>query len=129
MRVIDMQAAEGCVPLGRWCEALAGAGRIALRLPAEVTYLQAFDVEVRVQGSGLADAREILVGFDMAGMNMGVNRIRLSRIATHDASSIWRGSTLLPVCASGRSDWQAVVSAAGPHDTWRASFDFTVSKQ
>ncbi len=54
-------------------------------------------------------AREVAIGFEMEGMEMGPNRYRLVR----EPEGLWRARVLLPVCVSGRRDWLMVVEIDG----------------
>ncbi|UCE89608.1 MAG: hypothetical protein JSW10_01875 [Pseudomonadota bacterium] len=128
-RIIELSAPADCIPLGNWCRARDSKRDIALRLPAVVTYLREFEVEVRVRSAGETGPGEVTVTFEMAGMNMGMNRIRLHPAATGAEPSIWIGKAMLPVCASGRTDWQAIVSAGNGQRSYRVVFGFEAAKR
>ena len=94
---------------------------LALGLGQSVVPLQAFPVTVSVQGAEAAGLRSVELAFTMQGMDMGILRTPLLR----QADGSWRGRGLLPVCAAGRSDWLATVTATGADgERYRAQFAF-----
>lgn len=117
-----LQIEMDCDSALRVCAARSDALDIALQLGPPVRPMQAFEIQVRsLRGPLGADAR-VDVQFQMRAMDMGINRYRLA-IA---ADGVWRGTAILPVCASGRSDWiaQLDIRAGGRH--WIAELPFTV---
>lgn len=51
----------------------------------------------------------ISVEFDGTAMSMGFNRVNLQA----DAAGIFRGTAILPVCATGAMRWQAILRVDG----------------
>lgn len=82
---------------------LPDGGRLELSiLPRPIPLLTTLQVEVKLAGSA-ADRVELdLAGVDMA---MAPNRTQLGRAAP----GIYRGAATLPVCVSGKMQWQARV--------------------
>lgn len=106
----------------RACAARSDSVDIALQLGPPVRPMQVFTIQVRtLRGTLGADAR-VDVQFQMRDMDMGINRYRLAI----DADGVWRGSALLPVCSSGRSDWIAQVEISTAKRRWTAELPFTV---
>lgn len=83
------------------CTASAGGLSVAVQFGDTPRALQPFPVSLKTIGRETAQA--VYVSFVMQGMDMGLNRYRLSG----DAMSAWRGDITLPICVSGRSDWIA----------------------
>ncbi len=111
----------GCRPIGVPCSATHARLQLALGLGQSVSPLQAFPVTVSVQGAEAAGLRSVELAFTMQGMDMGILRTPLLR----QADGSWRGRGLLPVCAAGRSDWLATVTATGADgERYRAQFAF-----
>ncbi len=60
------------------------------------------------------------VDFEMAGMDMGLNRYRLEA----GDRETYRAKVMLPVCVSGRRDWIARVQVVTEGRVYRAEFPF-----
>lgn len=101
-------ATAGCNPQESPCTVRGDGWTVTLRLPPVVRPLERFPVQVRLAGAAAA-AGGVAVRFDMAGMDMGVNRFGLSR----QADGSWQGQAMLPACASGSGDWRVTVEVAG----------------
>jgi hypothetical protein len=82
-----------------------------------VRALQGFPIRVLVRG---AEVHSVTVEFSMPSMDMGRNRYRLSR----QASDVWAGNVILPVCSSGRRGWVAKVEVETPRERLTARFPF-----
>lgn len=91
-----------CASLVSGCAAMAG--QVTVRTDAAPAPLQPFQVTVSAP-----QARELAIEFRMQGMDMGQNRYRLLR----QADGAWTGRVTLPVCVSGRRDWQMIVDVDG----------------
>lgn len=110
----------GCDPQSQPCVAGGEPTALVLRFPDKVRLMAPFPVEVRLQG---ATAAAVVVAFEMRDMDMGVNRTAL---ALGD-DGVWRGEAVLPICRSGRADWQAVVEAQSEAGVLRARYGFEVA--
>jgi len=113
-----------CQPELAPCSVSLGDRRIGFFLPKKTVYLQVFPVEISLAGFAGSQPDSVSVRFEMPGMNMAGNQVQLSVNNGH-----WRGRAMLPVCTSGRSDWQAVVDVKVKEKTYRAVFDFVVSEK
>ena len=103
------------------CSAGTESVRVDLALGPGVPLMQPFPVRVSLRLPSAGRARQVLVDFRMIGMDMGRNEYRLTRAG----DGTWQGVATLPVCTTGRSDWQAVVkveTASGRR--YRAVFPF-----
>jgi len=117
-------AERDCDPAQRACGARGEDLRLQLRLGPPVTMLRTFPVTVQVHPHSAFAVHRVEVNFAMVGMDMGVNRYRLA--SARDGR--WEGSALLPVCASGRSDWMVTVALAGPDGRREARFGFQAGR-
>jgi hypothetical protein len=91
-----------CADLTRGC-ALVEKG-IEVRADRSPSTLNPFTLNVRAQG-----ARQVHAEFVMQGMEMGLNRYRL----TLGENGLWQGRVTLPVCVSGRRDWVLILDVDG----------------
>lgn len=96
--------------------------QLSFFFPKKALYLQAFPVEVFVSGFNEKKLESIRVRFEMLEMNMGFNQVQLS--ANKD---LWSANAMLPLCASGRSDWKAIIDVSVEEKIYRAVFNFEVS--
>lgn len=79
-------------------------GRVYFSLePRDLPVLAPLQIEVRLEGM---TARALEVDFAGTDMNMGYNRVTLTR---EDESGRWRGQTRLPVCVREVMGWEARV--------------------
>jgi hypothetical protein len=82
---------------------LPGGGRIELSIePRPIPLLRPLSLVVRVEG---LDARMVEIDFTGVDMNMGYNRPELKR----ENGNRFTGQATLPVCITGRMEWQAMV--------------------
>ncbi len=111
-----------CRPWNGWCEARTGGLGLRLRFEGPAAPLRRF--RVRVEARGPARPEAVSVRFEMPGMEMGQQPVALAP----DGAGGWSGEAVLPVCATGRTDWVAVVRArAGAGGGgWVARFPFIV---
>ena len=78
------------------------------------------EVEITVSLPGYAGAAAPRVDLSMAGMEMGRNRVDLSR----GPDGRYRGTGVIVQCPSGRNEWEATVTAPG---AGKAVFRFAVA--
>ena len=95
--------------------------QIQFLLPNKAFYLQMFPVEVFLTGFDKKKVESVSVQFEMPGMDMGFNQIQLS---VHKQA--WYGKTILPLCASGLSDWNATVDVKSEEKIYRATFALVI---
>lgn len=114
-----LQADAACNPIQVTCEAREGPIVLSLRLDPSAQALKPFRITVSVHGMA---PDTVTADFNMPRMDMGRNRYQLGR---GDGGN-WIANVILPVCASGRNDWEAVVSAVHSGAGVRASFPFHI---
>jgi len=113
-----------CQPELAPCSVRLAGRQLRFSLPKKAFYLQIFPVEVLLTGFTRNEIEAVSVRFEMPGMNMARNQVQLS---VNDG--LWRGRVMLPVCISGRSDWQAIVDVKAEGKTYRAIFSFVVAEK
>jgi nitrogen fixation protein FixH len=78
------------------------------------------EIDFSVSLPGYAGSASPSVDLSMTGMEMGRNRVDLSR----EADGRYRGTGVIVRCPSGRNDWEATVTAPG---AGKAVFHFAVA--
>ena len=78
---------------------------IKVLLDQNIYYLRPFIIKADGKTKNNAYLENIIVNFEMNGMNMGVNRFSLKNKALLNDKQHWQGKALLPVCVIGRADW------------------------
>jgi len=121
--VINFPSSD-CQPELVPCSVSLAGRQIRFSLPEKVFYLQIFPVQVLLTGFAANEVESVTVRFEMKAMDMGFNRVKL---LANDG--LWHGRTMLPVCTSGRSDWQALVDVKVKEKTYRAIFSFVVAEK
>ncbi len=106
------------------CSVSLSGRQVRFSLPEKAFYLQTFPVQVLLAGFAGNEVESVTVRFEMNGMDMGFNQVKL---LANDG--LWHGRTMLPVCTSGRSDWQAVVDVKVKEKIYRAIFSFVVAEK
>jgi len=111
-----------CRPWAAPCEARTGGLGLRLRFEGPAVPLRRF--RVRVEARGPARPEAVDVRFEMPGMAMGQTPLVLAP----DGAGGWSAEAVLPVCATGRTDWVAVVRvrAGAEGEGWVARFPFAV---
>lgn len=97
-------------------------GDIALRFPEGAYYMQRFEAELTLAKATELDG--VTLDLQMSGMDMGRNRFWLSPAG----EGIWRGELLLPICVTGRVDWQVRVQLDRDERRYEAVFPLNVTR-
>ncbi len=108
-----------CVPQAG-CRLQLGSLVVALKFGADAQALRPFPVQVNVESQSPVDA--VGLAFSMRGMAMGQNHYQLIKRAPQR----WEGSITLPVCVSGRSDWEATLRIATSAGEYQAQLPFVL---
>lgn len=119
-RVLPMTVEAGCDAAAGPCGAEGEDLSIRFRLGSPVRPLSRFDIELFAEGPSAGRIDRVEVWFEMADMDMGLNRYRLDA----RGKGRWTGVAMLPVCTSGRSDWLARVRIGQGRRTHEALFPF-----
>lgn len=93
-----------CADLASGCATRLHGRDISVGLSGLVQPLKPFQVWVKAAG-----ARKVQARFTMAGMDMGFNLYTL-RV---DAAGVFRAGVTLPICVTGRRDWNMTVEIDG----------------
>ncbi|MCG6886319.1 MAG: hypothetical protein LJE74_03845 [Proteobacteria bacterium] len=129
-KVHRLSVAADCNPiLVAGCTASDSRHVIELQLDTDTRYLKPFDIQVKTQGFKDTIVKSVSVEFNMVNMDMGLNRFRLQQVDQQVAGSVYRGQGMLPVCVTGRVDWQARVEVEMDDATYQAIFDVTITKR
>lgn len=101
---------------------ISGGGSVQLSIkPHNIPPLKELQLEVVTQG---LDARAVEVDFSGIDMNMGFNRPKL----TQEATGLFRGEGLLPVCVRGSMEWESKVLVQTGEGIVAVPFRFLVRK-
>lgn len=115
---VEAQATDCDVALSR-CQLEIDGLQVSLTLEKGLAALKPFTITAEIQGGeGIA---KVIMDFQMVGMEMGPNRYSL--IAVDGAQ--WRGTATLPVCATSRTEWLAIMEFAHASNTYSLRFPFT----
>jgi len=119
-RVLPMTVDADCDAAAGICSAQGEDLSVRFRLVPPVQPLSRFDIELVAEGASAGRIDRVEVWFEMADMDMGLNRYRLDA----RGNGRWTGVAMLPVCTSGRSDWVARVRVGQGRRTHEALFPF-----
>lgn len=97
------------------CRFELGGEALALRFSESPRPMRPFAMEVEAPRAVAVEA-----DFSMPGMDMLPNRYRLARAP----GGHWRATVVLPVCVSGREDWQLALTVGDR----RVSVPFTTGR-
>ena len=123
-QAVEMKlASKDCNVILEPCSASVDGKVIRLVLHGPVRYLQHFDYSIEMHGFDLNVIEKISVQFDMIDMHMGMNRY-LPRPSEDGLT--WTGVAVLPVCVTGRKDWQVTVLFESTEENYRARFNFSI---
>lgn len=73
-----------------------------LTIPRDIVYLQPFEIHMRMLNESKIP-ETVLAEFMMQDMQMGLNQFQLH---PSDNNKLWSARVVLPVCVTGRVDWQ-----------------------
>jgi len=87
------------------CMSIGDDVGVLLQFQSSPSALKAFGAEITIKQLA-TQPDEVKLSFVMQGMEMGVQAFALQYKNT---SGKWEGEVILPICTSGRSDWQVIV--------------------
>jgi len=122
VRVMELVSDPACDPTRHLCNALGGDVVLGVRLLGQVNALRPFTVAAQVKGLPPGAVDGVQVEFVMPHMDMGLNRYSLKAAGTNQ----WRGAVTLPICSTGRRDWQAIVRAHTESAVYVGRFPFVL---
>lgn len=115
-----LMTAEACDPTQTACQARFGEYSLRLIFLDQPSTLKPFRVRLE------SDAEKIdnlVLDFKMPGMNMGMNRHRLSY-----ENGFWQNQLVLPVCTQSRNDWIVTLELEQAGVLWTTEFQFVNQK-
>lgn len=114
------EAPAGCdLNASRCAVDLPGGGRVELSIsPQPIPVVKPLRIDVRITG---IVAHRVEMDFSGRTMDMGSNRTVLASVG----EGSYRGSAMLPVCVTGRMDWQATLSVDTESGQRAARFVFS----
>ena len=121
---IELPTPQACGLHRAPCEIRMPDGeRLHVEFSHEPVPLQPFRVQLHAPDTAVASAT---VDFQMVDMYMGVNRYGLQR----QAEGVWSREVMLPVCATGRSDWLMYlwVEQDGKRYQWALPFEAAAAR-
>ena len=114
-----------CQPAKGDCNVMIDGGQLQWRVESPLQYLKAFPSHIRLLNIADKDVLHVSMDFVMRGMEMAVNRSDFKR----KSAGVWQTESVLPICASGRKDWLAIVRLETRQGVWQVGFEFTLSKK
>ncbi len=116
----DLDSVKNCDASESACTVSGKDFNIKLKLGPNVVPLKSFPVELAITNSDeVVPAANVIIDFQMTGMDMGLNRYKLS-----NSGNLWNGVVTLPVCVASRMDWIAIVEFTAQNRRYRAVFPF-----
>jgi hypothetical protein len=115
----QLGTASGCDAAVQTCQLNRHGISLTLALGPEVKPLVPFPLQLRIEAGGRT-VQNVIVDFQMQGMDMGMNRYRLQP----GTGAFWHGNATLPVCTAARMDWLAQIEFNLDGQPYRAVFPF-----
>ena len=109
-----------CQPTMSNCLSPIGDGKLQWSVEQSIQYLKPFMNKIELTNIQVRDVQQISIEFVMQGMQMAVNRSIFKR----QASGLWQAQSVLPICVSGRKDWQAIIRVETHQSVWQTEFQF-----
>ena len=78
-----------------------------------------------MSGDKQLQVENVKIEFQMLKMNMGANYYQLQQDSSNE--SLWKGKGVLPVCVTGRTDWQAHIELITKDKIYKIISEFEVS--
>ena len=103
----------------RECTTVLDNKKLNLRFSKPVKYLEKINIELELTGFAEETPKKVLVDFTMQGMQMGLSRFELRKAPENN---VWRGFAILPICVSGRKDWQVQLYMQTPKANYLVKF-------
>ncbi len=104
--IVILETVSSCDLLKSNCIYKANDHLVELFFASKVRTMKSFRLESRLSNFK-SIIKKVSVTFSMSSMSMGGNSFVLTRqAASRLSNSIWQTSILLPICTSGRSDWE-----------------------
>ncbi len=115
--VVQVEAVA-CDAAASTCQVEVDGKAVSLSLQPGLVPLKPFAISATIEDSG--EIGQVLLDFQMVGMEMGPNRYSLLL-----QEGQWQGSATLPVCTASRGDWVAILEFQRGSRHYRVHFPFT----
>lgn len=127
-RAIEMSVSDtACRQAAAACRAQHPAlGEVRLMFPGGAYYLYPFTGELNLEGAPDIAVDSAMLDLSMPGMDMGRNMFRLKPDDTD--GRLWRGELLLPICVTGRMDWDVRLQITIGRQRYEAHFPLEVKR-
>lgn len=125
-RTVIEISVDNCEPQKQVCNVELGGLNVRVLFDENVFYLKPFNVTVWTEGNN--DVESVYIDFKMKNMDMGVNRFLLTDAGTKNIKQSWQGKALLPICVTGRADWDVIVEVVTYKFHYKLTLPFFVSK-
>ena len=127
-RAIIIVPTEQCTTLSNQCTVNLNGVKLKISFDQNVYYLKPFNVTVEFDNSSDFNVDKISVDFKMKNMNMGINRFSLKNDYSDNKNNKWFGIALLPICVTGRADWNASFEVTTSNNQYLISFPLDIKK-
>jgi hypothetical protein len=116
------EAEVHCQPAQQSCIVDTDIGQLQWAVTSDIQYLKPFISQVKIAKRQEIDIRQVSIEFLMQGMQMATNRVVLKKVSEDN----WQAQSVLPICASGRKDWLAMLKVETSQGNGLVKFHFTV---
>lgn len=97
---------------------------VLLQFQSQPSALKPFIAVVSIKSLQSSQPSEVSLSFVMQGMDMGEQSFPLEY---KPASATWEGEVILPICTSGRSDWQVISEITLGDTIYSTVHDFSLN--
>jgi len=117
-----------CNPQKSICKMKFDELNMEVSFDKNIFYLKPFDIFIKTDIKEQLDIDFIQIDFKMKGMNMGLNRFKLSKAGSDDNKQAWKGTALLPVCVTRRADWYSELEVVTKESKYVFTFPIFVKQ-
>ena len=121
---VNMLTGSDCHLEQNPCTVKSGEQQLRFWIEDRVQYLKPFIAHMDLNGFADQAIERVQITFVMTGMDMGLNRFVLHRV---EQQQLWSGRAMLPVCTSGRQDWQVIVEIITKQKRYTAKLPISVT--
>ena len=120
---ILLKPAAGCDIAKQPCTARSDQVAVTLAFAEQPSGLKVFPVQVSARGLKHPETARLTLVFTMSGMDMGqVKQV----LKWNQQKQQWQGQSILPICSTGRRDWNVRLELISKEVIYLADFSFVV---